>query len=179
MKESAENSHAPARHLVEESAPQPALPAPSAIERLDRWLNVIANLGVVAGLVFLAVQINQNTRATIAAASESVTNQSLEFFSMGIDNQVLARALYKQSIGEDLSDFEQHQVWWHQYFNFRVFESAYLQYRRGFYEQAEWERYRRIIRNRLTEDPFAKQMWEESSGKWTSEFSEEVNGLNR
>ena len=37
-------------------------------DRLNRWLTLIANLGVVAGLVFLAVELNQNTKATIAEA---------------------------------------------------------------------------------------------------------------
>ncbi len=149
----------------------------SVMDKLNKWLNLFANLGVMAGLVFLAIEINQNTQATIAAASENITSQSLDYFSIGIDSQVLARGLYKQSVGEELDEFEKHQIWWHQYFNFRVFESAYLQYRRGFYEQTEWDRYRRIIRNRLTNDPFAMQMWVESSEKWTSVFASEVNKI--
>ncbi len=79
-------------------------------ETLNRWLKLGANIGVVAGLVFLGVEIDQNTRATIAAASEEVTNQSLDYFALGMDNQVIARALYKQSSGEELDGFEQDQL---------------------------------------------------------------------
>ena len=147
------------------------------MDRLNKWLSLFANLGVVAGLVFLAVELSQNTKATIAAASDELTNQSLEFFSLGIDNQVLARALHKQSMGEDLDAFELNQIWRHQYVNFRVFENAYLQYRRGYYDQTEWDRYRRIIAGRLTKDLIARQMWEDSHGKWTVEFAAEVNAI--
>lgn len=147
------------------------------MDKLNQWLKLLTNLGVIAGLIFLAVELNQNTQATIAAASNELTNQSLDFFSLGIDNQVLSRALHKQSAGKELDDFEQHQVWRHQYFNFRVFENAYLQYRRGFYDQTEWDKYKRIIRGRLANDPCAKQMWTESSGQWTSEFASEVTAI--
>ena len=54
-------------------------------DSMNKWLTLAANLGVVAGLVFLRIEINQNTRATIAAASEEVTNQSLDYFALGMD----------------------------------------------------------------------------------------------
>ena len=147
------------------------------MERLNQWLNLLASLGVIAGLVFLAIEINQSTQVTIAAASQELTNQSLEYFSLGMDNQVISRAQHKQSVGEELDAFEQSQLWLHQYFNFRVFENAFLQYRRGFYDQSEWEKYRRIIYRRLSKDIFAKKMWEESDGDWTHEFAAEVNSI--
>ena len=147
------------------------------MDKLSKWLNLLASLGVIAGLVFLAIEINQNTQATIAAASQELTNQSLEFFSLGMDNQVISRAQHKQSVGEQLDAFEQSQLRLHQYFNFRVFENAFLQYRRGFYDQSEWEKYRRIIYRRLSSDHFAKQMWEDSEGDWTVEFATEVNSI--
>jgi hypothetical protein len=40
-------------------------------ENLNKWLSLGANLGVVAGLVFLGIEINQNTRATTSAASSA------------------------------------------------------------------------------------------------------------
>ena len=147
------------------------------MNRVNHWLTLGANLGVVAGLVFLAVELNQNTKATIAAASEVATNQSLDYFALGMDNQVIARARYKHSVGEDLSAFEKNQLWWHQYYNFRIFENIFLQFRRGYYEEREWKRYEKIIHFRLTTDPFAQQMWEDRAFSWTKEFEEEGNRI--
>jgi hypothetical protein len=36
---------------------------PCVVERLDTWLSVVANLGVVVGIFFLVVEIRQNTEA--------------------------------------------------------------------------------------------------------------------
>ena len=143
----------------------------------SRWLTLVANLGVLAGLVFVAIELNQNTKATVSSASEQITNQSLDYFALGMDNQVIALARNKQSIGDDLSGFEQNQLWWHQYYNFRGFENVYLQYKRGYLEQSEWDRYQRIIKSRLTTGEFAKKMWEETQQAWTDEFIAEVERL--
>ncbi len=143
----------------------------------SRWLTLVANLGVLAGLIFVAIELNQNTKATVASASEQITNQSLDYFALGMDNQVIALARYKQSIGDELSGFEQNQLWWHQYYNFRGFENVYLQYQRGYLEQSEWDRYQRIIKSRLATDEFAQKMWEETQHAWTDEFIAEVERL--
>ena len=147
------------------------------MDKLNQWLNLFASLGVMAGLVFLVIELNQNTQATIAAASAELTNQSLEYFSAGMDNQVISRALHKQRAGEPLDGLEQDQLRMHQYFNFRVFENAFHQYQRGFFDESEWQKYRRIIARLLHNNDLASQMWNESDGQWTDDFSTEVNGL--
>ncbi len=146
-------------------------------EALNKWLTLGANIGVVAGLVFLAVEINQNTRATIAAASEEVTNQSLDYFALGLDNEVISRALYKKSTGEDLSGFELDQLWHHQFFNFRVFQNVHSQYRRGFLEEEEWNTYQLVIASRFATDPITVRMWDETSGGWTPHFQAVVDEI--
>jgi hypothetical protein len=147
------------------------------MDRVNQWLNLLAAAGIIVGLVFVVVELRQNTLATISSSSEALTSQSLDFFALGIDNEVLASALHKQETEQELSSFEQSQIRRHQYFNFRIFENAYLQYQRGFYDKSEWERYRRIIAGRFTNDPYAAQMWEKTKGYWTDEFQTEVNAI--
>ncbi len=144
-------------------------------ESLNKWLTLAANLGVVAGLVFLGIEINQNTKATIAAASEEVTNQSLDYFALGMDNEIIARALYKQATDQDLDEFERDQLWRHQFYNFRVFQNVYMQYRRGFLEQTEWDTYSVVLRSRIENDPNARKMWVDTTGGWNPYFEAEVN----
>ena len=113
----------------------------------------------------------------MAASSTALTDQSVQFFSAGLDNQVVARALYSQAVGRELDGLETAQLMRLQYLNFRVFENAYLQYLRGYYELNEWERYRRIITRNLS-DPIVKDMWERNRGLgFTAEFEREVDSL--
>lgn len=144
-------------------------------DNVNKWLTLAANLGVVGGLIFLGIEINQNTRATIAAASEEITNQSLDYFALAMDNQVIARGLHKKTSGMELDAFERDQLWRHQYYNFRVFQNVYMQHYRGFLEQEEWDTYRMILGSRLLNDPIAREMWDETSGGWNPHFEREVN----
>ena len=43
-------------------------------ERINTWLGLGANIGVIVSLLFLAFEIDQSTRATEAAASDSVVD---------------------------------------------------------------------------------------------------------
>ena len=146
--------------------------------RLRLWFDLTAQLAVIAGIVFLAMEIRQNTRAVIAASGTALTDQSIDFFSAGLDNQVVARALYKQDASEPLDPFEASQLERLQYLNFRVFENAFLQYRRGYYEDTEWDRYRQIILRNLTSNESAMAMWQRyGGGGFTADFTEEVIAL--
>ncbi len=113
----------------------------------------------------------------VAASSSALTDQSVQYFSAGLDNQVVARAVYKQGVGEELDGFETAQLMRLQYLNFRVFENAFILYRRGFYETTEWDRYSKIIARNLR-DPIVRAMWERNRGVgFTTEFEREVDSL--
>lgn len=144
------------------------------MDNFNRWLTLLANLGVVAGLIILAFEVNQNTKATVAGVSSEIYNQSLDFFALAMDNQIIAEASYKRDVGEELTAFEQNQLWWHQYYNLRILESIFLQYKRGYLEQREWDRYARILRIRLATDPLAQDVWERRAYSWTEDFKAEV-----
>ena len=146
-------------------------------DRTQSWLTLAANLGVIASILLLAYEINQSTKATIAAASEGLTEHSLVFMSARLDNEVVARATYKSRHGQELDEFEDDQLVLLQHLNFRLFESAYLQFRRGLYEKSEWERYERIIAFLISENRHTIEMWNESSGDWSAEFTEEVERI--
>ncbi len=146
-------------------------------DRTNKWLSLTANVGVIISLLFLAYEINQSTKATIAAASQGLTDQSLTFFEAQLDHNVVSQAVYKQRQGDELSGYELHQLDLLQHINFRLFENAFLQYKRGFYEDREWERYRRIIAEQMANNPSALQMWERTKGGWTDEFASEVESL--
>ena len=42
--------------------------------RVNTWISLGANIGVIVSILFLAFEINQSTKATTAAASDSVVD---------------------------------------------------------------------------------------------------------
>ena len=60
-------------------------------QKLNAWLAIAANLGVILGIVFLVLEINQSTKATAAAASDSVMNGYLDLSLPIITDSKVAR----------------------------------------------------------------------------------------
>lgn len=90
------------------------------IEQANEWISIAANLGVILGIFFLVIEIGQSTKATAAAATDSVTSGYIEL-SMPIitDSQVarvFATGLYRP---QSLTDAEavQFAMWLRQLVN--------------------------------------------------------------
>ncbi len=147
------------------------------VDTVNRWLALAANVGVLIGIAFLIVEINQNTQATNTASRDASVEHILNFFEQGMDNQVIARARHKFRSGEELDDFERRQLHNYQYYNFKIFENIHIQYKQGLFSDSEWSKYRRIIKNVLDGNEIALAMWNSRQGHWTEEFEVEIAAL--
>jgi len=92
-----------------------------------------------------------------------------------MDNQVIAQAEYKRISGKELDDFERYQLRRYQYFNFRVIENIYIQYKQGLFSDEEWEKWRRVLSRVLENNEIALDTWKRFSDDWAEDFRREVD----
>ena len=89
-------------------------------ERINTWLGLGANIGVIVSLLFLAFEINQSTRATEAAASDSVVD-GFNTLNMSVisDPQVARSFIIGLHSPDALSDVEtvQFAMWMRSFVN--------------------------------------------------------------
>ncbi len=89
-------------------------------ERFNTWLNLGANIGLIVTLLFLAFEINQSTKATEAAASNSVVD-GFNSLNMSVisDPQVARTFIVGLHEPEALSDVEavQFAMWMRSFVN--------------------------------------------------------------
>ena len=147
------------------------------VESTNRWLTLAANVGVLAGIAFLAVEINLSTQAMNAASRDESVAHTLSFFEQAMDNQVIALAEYKRSSGAKLDGFERAQLLKYQYYNLKIFENIYVQYQRGLFSDEEWVKYRRILKAIFGSNDIALEMWNSSKDHWVDDFQREVEIL--
>ena len=69
-------------------------------DKLNSWLTLGANVGVIIGLLLLAYEINQATKATEAAASDSVVDGFNALAITVMSDPQVARIFYQG--GNDL-----------------------------------------------------------------------------
>jgi len=100
---------------------------------------LVGAIGVIASLVYLGVQIRQNTRSTNAAAFHDLNSSLSQMSATLVANRDAAR-LFRVGM-QDLNALEPDEVV--QFFNllnfnFRHLESAYVQYKQGIREERSW-----------------------------------------
>jgi hypothetical protein len=67
------------------------------IEKLNRWLALGANVAVSAGIVFLAVEIRQNSQILVEQARYSMLENQKEWAFFTAGDRDIARLIYPAS----------------------------------------------------------------------------------
>lgn len=76
-------------------------------DKLNKWMTLGANLGVVAGLVFLAFEVQTNTQANRLAVLNNLGEQYFQGHAQIAENGELAGIVVMAHSGGDLTDVEQ------------------------------------------------------------------------
>lgn len=136
----------------------------SRLKRLNTWLTLAANVGVLAGIVFLALEIGQNTAATHSATVQSVTDNSTAGLREYAANSDLSRIRLKGDFEHAaLSELEKFQYFAHNRGYWLHFQNVYFQIGLGALEPRVWATYERIICVDLASRPGLLIDWEQHS----------------
>ncbi len=125
-------------------------------DRLNRWLTLIANIAVVAGIIFLGLELRQNNEILQFEAGSVYFQNRVWGVNKSLENPEFARMIFRARNGEELDDFETYQV---RQFYRRVFLGLnweYSQAEAGRLELSHNDRWREIIK----ENRYAVAEWE-------------------
>ncbi|MGK0224329.1 MAG: hypothetical protein ACI9ON_003581 [Limisphaerales bacterium] len=134
----------------------------------------VAALATIATLIYLAIQINQNTRAMRATSTREILFKLAEFHQMNVSNPDMMRC-FKKSLQNPMPDFTVDE--WSEMNSyiktvFHIFEAAYVQGRFGVGTGDTNEPHLRAAATIVTICPVWKKFWEEeaATGHWTEGF---------
>jgi hypothetical protein len=142
-------------------------------EKLNHWLSILGNIGVIVGIIFLAIEISQNTDMMRSQTRDSITGKNLELLmSIGADeyaSDVFSRGMNGDLLdgpgasGESLSFFYMFQG------TVRIWENEWYQYQQGLFGDQEFAARQRSW-GRAMNTPGAKVMWERIKAMYSEEF---------
>ena len=151
------------------------------MEKLNQWLTLAANLGVIAGLIFLGLEIQQNTISTRMAARENATQGHIDYLGYLLDNTVLAHANEKLSNNQPVDNLEGNQMRIFLQMRWRHYERVYYQYRNDLLSDQEWAGFEAGIMRSFCDE---NDLWRMSGNVWardkerlSQQFAEYVEGL--
>ena len=134
----------------------------------------LGGLAVLVSLIYLALQIRQNTTSVRAATSASVSESLSRFTETLISQPELAR-LWFQGISnyDSLEDQARNQFGMALLTYMRRVENAFYQHARGFVDPDHWQTTERILTRSMSR-PGVLRWWSESKPLFSDRFVEFV-----
>ena len=111
-------------------------------EKINEWLTLIANLAVVGGIVFLAIEIRQNNEVLRSESRQTLVANDVTSLAANIE---YADVFAKYAAGETLSAEEQLQMSFMFTLDLRNREFEYFQYVNGLLDEETWLAYRHVL----------------------------------
>ena len=149
-----------------------------SMDKLNRSLTLLANIGVIAGIVFLAVEIRQNTEMIRSQTRDSITGKQIEMFGWLATSAENSRIRTQGNRLElDPDSPEAAQYGWMIAGTMRMWENEWYQYQRGLFEPEEFEPRINIWRA-VMNNPGFKRQWESTQGNaFSPEFAALISSL--
>jgi hypothetical protein len=144
------------------------------LHQLADLSQIIAGIGVVLSLLYLATEVRNNTTALKAGTFQQVLSNSLTLRSFGIDDTTFVMFQLKASDTPDsLNRIEQRR--WNHFMSvvFRSFENLQYQHSSGLLDADLWSGYDRMIRG-LVAQPGYSRWFAAHSDQFSKRFNEYV-----
>jgi hypothetical protein len=150
------------------------------MSRLNDRLTTAANLAVIAGIVFLAAEIRQNTGAIRAQTRDAITEKQMEYYGWVATSPELARVFARgNTLGLSELDPSRGEPIMYIYAVsgiLREYENSYYQYQQGLFSDEEFEvRLERWAVGMATRG--WREVWERSRLGYSSNFRAEIDRI--
>jgi hypothetical protein len=139
-------------------------------DKLNSWLTLGANIGVVIGLALLIYEINQNTEMMQAQINQDRTDTSLSEQQAVFNSDYIPAMDVKIRNGEQLSD-EELVRYQHHFRSFnRNMDNQLWQYNHGFLGENIPYSIRRAVRIVIAGNELGIAAWDESKRIYTGDY---------
>ncbi len=148
------------------------------MKKLDvgQTIQMLANVGVLAGIVFLALEIRQNSYAVQAQSRAQIASDAADHLMRIAENPQITEIYIRANDGEELSEVEQWQLLYWLQSRVRRWENIHYQYRQGLYSEEDYVGNRTAWRGALSSQS-ARQHWEQNRDSFSPEFAAEIDRL--
>ena len=144
------------------------------LDKLNTWLGLVANIGVLFGIAFLAYEIQVNTSAIRSASVQAITNASMDNLSdLASDRDLAILRLAGDLDPSKLSDVQSFQYFAYYRQHWLHFQNIFFQRNFGVLNAGVWDTYARVICIDI-ETPGIKATWSDHAEVLDPEFVEYV-----
>ena len=123
------------------------------MDKLNRWLTLAANVGVLIGIVILIVELRQNSQIMRAQTRAQLSEGIVNILNGNNADLAFNDILIRGGKAEDLSRVEQFTYDRHRMAMLAYWDNVYYQHQIGLYDVEEYSVQLAIIRRAITNSP--------------------------
>ena len=145
-------------------------------DKLNQWLSLVANFGVLIGIVFLAIEMRQNTAMMQAQTRDAMTEKQMTFYSQILASpetteNFLTTSGYVQNF--DLALAQSNNLYRSQ---LRMWENEWYQYQQGLFEDEEFVPRMNLWRTSLDSEAYII-FWNTIKDTHSPSFREQIDQI--
>ena len=144
---------------------------------LGQAFSILANFGVLIGILLLVYELNQNRVMTEAQTRNAITQSIIDLTEMITQTQMGMTIYEKRLNNEPLTVKEQYWQRGASRAAFRHWENAYFQYRTGLFSEEELHTYRVYWRDVTRCRPWQQEFWANTKMQFNPHFREEMDSI--
>ena len=146
------------------------------LSNIAQLAEILAGIAVVLSLVYVGVQMRQNTQAIEIAAAQQSHDAYRQVQVAIMEEPMLAAALEKAYSNQQLGPIEAFQVDTYIHFIFSNWELAYLNHKKELLDNEIWEAWERYYIFLLSFEIFKIAWIENPVDGYTRSFTDYING---
>jgi hypothetical protein len=147
------------------------------LDDLNRWMSLAASLGVIAGLVLLAFELQQNREMMRAQTRNDIALGVMDLMYVVASNPQLNSVMLRGSAGEELTPDEYSQFRQMVVARLRYYENVHYQYQQGMYEKPYFDKQKQAWKAAAARMRGAQAIWCEQRHTYAEEFVREFEAL--
>ena len=147
------------------------------LDSMNRWLTLVANVGVLAGIIFLGYELQQNTVANRVEAASNFNSSFSEIELLIVGNPDFAELLTKGREGTEINGSDQLRLWVFYNQALRVWEFAHYQYESEVVDEDNWQPRRAFMLEILSGDVGLLNHWRQHKNQYSPAFNTMINSI--
>ena len=144
---------------------------------LGRTISLLANTGVLIGILLLVFELNQNRVVTEAQTRSAITSSIINLNEM-ISQTPMGMTIYEKRLNNQPLTVK--EIYWQRGASravFRHWENVYFQYRVGLFNEEELDTYRVYWRNVTRCRTWQQDFWASAKMQFNPHFREEMDSI--
>jgi hypothetical protein len=136
----------------------------------------IGAIAVLVTLIYLSLQIRQNSATTRAHIRQSLADSQIAYIGSRATDPFLRKVVQKMFVAEELDEDERFGLRFHVIAGTRMFENYFAQHTIGTMDPEDWRAIREVIKLHFQFSPYRETFFAIES-TWNSNFATEIKSI--